>query len=424
MSEFNKPEKPVHTLVLDAGPLIRNAPPVSTLLAQSHSLVTTPTVISEIRDPSARARIETLYIPFLTQRSPKPESLRFVSEFARKTGDRAVLSRTDLEIIALAYEVECERNGGDWRLRRDPAQKGINGIPPTTRTGEKRDGDKTSEGTSNEEATRGEEGSVQEISKNIASTTIEDNGNEANVQQDTAETTETGTTEIDNQDEDTAQEDESDQDDGGWITPSNLKKRQAKDEGSASPITETKTMQAATITTDFAMQNVLLRMNLNILSDNTLQRIRHLKSYILRCHGCFSTTKDMSKQFCPRCGQPTLTRVSCTTSASGEFKLHLKKNKQFNNRGERYSIPKPTSGSANGKWKGGGGQSGWGTGLILAEDQKEYVRAVTDEGRRQKKERDLMDADYLPNILTGERHKSGGRIKVGAGRNVNSRRRR
>jgi RNA-binding protein NOB1 len=59
--------------------------------------------------------------------------------------------------------------------------------------------------------------------------------------------------------------------------------------------------------------------------------------------------------------------------------------------------------------------------LILAEDQKEYVRAVADESRSRQKERDLMDEDYLPGILTGERTKSGRRIKAGAGRNVNSR---
>lgn len=51
------------------------------------------------------------------------------------------------------------------------------------------------------------------------------------------------------------------------------------------------------------------------------------------------------------------------------------------------------------------------------------MRAVTDEKRQQRRERDLMDEDYLPGILTGERHRSGGRVKVGAGRNVNSRRR-
>jgi RNA-binding protein NOB1 len=61
--------------------------------------------------------------------------------------------------------------------------------------------------------------------------------------------------------------------------------------------------------------------------------------------------------------------------------------------------------------------------LILTEDQKEYARAVSDEQRRTRKERGLMDEDYLPSIFTGERHKTGNRITVGAGRNVNSKKR-
>ena len=170
-------------------------------------------------------------------------------------------------------------------------------------------------------------------------------------------------------------------------------------------------------------QNVLLQMNLNLLSTATLQRIRHLKSFIKRCHACFFTTKDMTKQFCPRCGNDTLTRVSCTTEANGQFKMHLKKNMQWNNRGNRYSVPKPVAGNASGRWKGGGGKGGWGTELVLSEDQKEYVRAMSEENRRARKERDLMDEDYLPGILSGERNRQGGRIRVGAGRNVNSRKR-
>ncbi|KAL1957042.1 hypothetical protein VTO42DRAFT_6419 [Malbranchea cinnamomea] len=433
-----EPIKPVHTIVLDSGPLIKNVPPISTLLAQSHALVTTPSVISEIRDPDARDRIETLYLPFLTQRSPKPSSLSFVAEFARKTGDRAVLSKTDLEVIALAYDIECERNGGDWRLRRVPGQKKINGVPPTAKADEEQKKESTEEGQGQEkrneetidQAAESVEKVVEEVTADLLATTLcdekekfdektsteaeEDPSESVNNEQGEGETS-TGEEEID----------ESDSDADGWITPSNIKKRQAKDAALAGVSPEPQTMQVATITTDFAMQNVLLQMNLNLLSTSTLQRIRQLKSYILRCHGCFTTTKDMTKQFCPRCGQPTLTRVSCSTSANGQFRLHLKKNMQWNNRGNRYSLPKPASGTASGKWKGqGGGKGGWGKDLILAEDQKEYIRALADEKRRAKKERDLMDEDYLPAILTGERTRTGGRIRVGAGRNVNSRRRR
>lgn len=178
-------------------------------------------------------------------------------------------------------------------------------------------------------------------------------------------------------------------------------------------------MEVAVLTTDFAMQNVILQINLNLLSSSLL-RIKNVRSVVLRCQACFLVCKEMGKQFCPRCGKPSLTRVSCSTTASGEFKLHLKKNFQYNSRGDRFSIPKAVHGSSNGRIKGGG-KGGWGNELILAEDQKEYERAITTEKRT--KERNLMDEDYLPGILTGERNKSGGRIKVGAGRNVNSKKR-
>jgi RNA-binding protein NOB1 len=167
------------------------------------------------------------------------------------------------------------------------------------------------------------------------------------------------------------------------------------------------------------MQNVLLQMNLNLLSPS-LQRVKHIKSFILRCHACFNVVRDLSKQFCPRCGGATLTRVTCTTDQNGEFILHLKKNMQWNKRGDKYSIPKPVHSAANYRVKGGG-KGGWGNELILAEDQKEYVRAITQEKRL--KHRDLMDEDYLPSILSGDRSKSGGKPKVGAGRTVNSRKR-
>ncbi|KAK1007320.1 20S-pre-rRNA D-site endonuclease nob1, partial [Friedmanniomyces endolithicus] len=122
--------KPVHTLVLDTGAIIKNEPPISSLIAQSESLVTVPAIISEIRDAATRSRVETTLLPFLTIRSPAPASIKVITDFARKTGDLAVLSKPDIQIIALTYEVECERNSGDWRLRRVPGQKRLNGAPP------------------------------------------------------------------------------------------------------------------------------------------------------------------------------------------------------------------------------------------------------------------------------------------------------
>ncbi|CAD6451697.1 d124b2db-d2d0-4fe0-809c-cd764d3ad0b8 [Sclerotinia trifoliorum] len=448
--------KPIHILVIDAGPIIKNDPSVSTLLGQAENLYTIPLVIDEIKDAVTRARFETTLLPFLILRAPRSASIKVVTEFARKTGDLEVLSRQDIHLMALAYELECERNHGDWRLRSVPGQKRLNGAPPASLTGEKpADTTEAQEASTDAAAqpkieTRGAWGTLipqateesvietQPIEEALEATHIStiketesiDKPAEAAVTEEQTEeptsTTEPEKTpetadESTNIEEVPASESDAEDDGEGWITPSNLKKHQQKDNnGTFEPQEEQKTIQVATITSDYAMQNVMLRMNLNLLSPS-LQRIRQLKTWVLRCHACFGITRDMTKQFCGRCGKPTLLRTSCSTDKDGNVKVHLKKNMQWNNRGNVYSVPKPVAGTANGKNIKGGGKGGWGNDLILAEDQKEYVREMATS--RRKKDKDLMDEDYLPSILTGDRGRAGGRPKVGAGKNVNSKKR-
>ena len=124
-------EKSIRNIVLDTGGIIKNDPSLSSLLAKADTLTTTPSVISEIKDRTTRTRVETQLLPFLALKVPKSESVRFVREFSRKTGDLAVLSSIDVELLALAYELECELNHGDWRLRKFPGQKRTNGPSPS-----------------------------------------------------------------------------------------------------------------------------------------------------------------------------------------------------------------------------------------------------------------------------------------------------
>ena len=425
--------KPIHSLILDAGPLIKNDPPVSTLLARAYELYTTPDVVgAEIRDAATRARVETTLLPFLTVREPRPASVRVVREFARRTGDLGVLSRPDVALLALAYELECERNGGDWRLRSTPGQQSLNGKPPAKEEKQKSPEEPQPEITppQKQDEVSGQLDSLtlKEQTPSTQDTTPEEQTNTTSNTEDTGESPQP-----DNEPQEEAvvqaQVQEED-DDEGWITPSNLKKHQEKDGFASSSQQQPaqRFLQVALLTSDFAMQNVLLRMNLNLVSPS-LARITRVKTWALRCHGCFLVTRrdaDAGRQFCPRCGQPTLTRVSVSADqATGAFTVHLKKNFQWNNRGNVYSVPKPVHGSASGKNPGGGGKNGWGRDLVLAEDQKEYVRKKDEQRKLDKAGRDLMDGDFLPSILGGDRKGGGpGRIKVGAGRNVNSRKRR
>ncbi|CAK3839764.1 20S-pre-rRNA D-site endonuclease nob1 [Lecanosticta acicola] len=409
-------DKPIHTIVLDTGAIIKNEPSVSTLLAKAESLFTVPAILSEIKDAATRSRVETTLKPFLHIRTPSPNSIKFVTDFARKTGDLAVLSKPDIQIIALTYELECERNGGDWRLRNVPGQKELNGRAPPTGSSETEPEQDASANPAGGEPRMDGSGPVKDGSANVETESV----SELNAKRASTALDERATGKAEPDQDSTESPDDSDSDSEGWITPANLNQKQAEDAGDSTPqAQEQGKMEVAVLTTDFAMQNVIIQINLNLLSPS-MYRVKNVKSHVLRCHACFNVTKDMTKQFCPRCGQPSMLKVGCSTDEKGVFKLHLKKNFQVNTRGSRYSVPKPVHGSANGRIQGGG-KDGWGHELMLAEDQKEYQNAVRQEKRQ--KERGLMDEDYLPGILTGDRGKSEGRPRVGAGRNVNSRKR-
>lgn len=422
--------KPIHSLVLDTGPLIKNDPPASVLISKAEKLYTLPNIISEIRDATTRSRVETTLLPFVTIRSPRPESLKFIADFAKKTGDYGVLSKPDMEVLALGYELEIERNGGDWRLRNTPGQKSVNGRPPVKQSTEEEkeqpekveeaqqvDSEPSAEAADDQTESQPQPDTETKLDNDLQSLSLEASGSgEAQIEE--SNTSEAA------QPEEQPEEASEGSDDEGWITPSNLKKQQAKDSGAngTNDNAPPKTLQAAILTSDYAMQNVALRINLNLVTPS-MSRITYLKTWVLRCHGCFNVTKDMDKQFCPKCGQSTLTRTSCSTDQHGNFKIHLKQGFQWNTRGNVFSVPKPVHGSANGRLpKHVGGKNNWGKDLILTEDQREHTKAL-DEQRRQRK-KDLMDDDFLPGLLTGHRSGAGGKIKVGAGRNVNSRRKR
>lgn len=477
-------QKPIHSLVLDTGPLIKNVVSISTIINSAEELYTTPAIISEIRDEATRMRVQTTLMPFLKVRNPSPASYDAVIAFSKKTGDHAVLSRQDLGILALAYEIHCERNGGDWGLRSVP--KGPIKLRPeeeeearkqkeakdaakaakeqaALEDGQAVEEDEWSTVTKSKKSSKKSKGQNKKNNKPEQAQSemiLEQPATEAEPQQQSEEPvvqhvaqeqpaslpTEEKPAEVESTPESTQQatdsapatetlekdlssldiisaSDDEDDDDGEWITASNLPEHQVKDSGLQADVrTQGPTqMDVATMTIDFAMQNVLLQMNLKLITTN-MQRIKKLSSKVLRCHACFQIVKDMSKQFCPRCGGATLARVSCSTNAKGEFHIHLAKNYTYNKRGDKFSIPKPIAGTANTKWSGlGGGQGGWGRDLILAEDQKEYTRRLDKDKRERTK--DLMDQDYLPGILTGDRGRAGGRPKVGAGRNVNSKKR-
>jgi RNA-binding protein NOB1 len=92
-------------------------------------------------------------------------------------------------------------------------------------------------------------------------------------------------------------EDPSSEDDGQgeWITPTNvaLHKSRALDllpdaanSKSKKKQTVEKTVEVACMSADYAVQNVLMHMGLNLVGVEGT-RIKSVKSWVLRCHACF-----------------------------------------------------------------------------------------------------------------------------------------
>lgn len=236
------------------------------------------------QDEATRSRVHTTLLPFLTLRHPAPDSIRFITAFARRTGDLEVLSKPDIHLLALCYELELERNGGDWRLRKDPGQKGLNGKPPAkppvmtdnkivTEASLSPESTKASH-TSDEPAVDPQStGGAEPIESKLEQLDLQessslDSGDLVPPSQENDAPDAPGL--VEGSDDVVEEEDDDDNDDdgdGGWITPSNLKKHQAKEASSpqSSEDTEQK-MEAALLTTDFAMQNVALRVNLKYVS--------------------------------------------------------------------------------------------------------------------------------------------------------------
>lgn len=176
-----------------------------------------------------------------------------------------------------------ESNGGDWRLRRTPAQKGLNGKPSvndegaTATTGEE-DEQKPAVGasSSDHEVISGATVSVEEtsampdggdpmssrsVATEAAEADVETKLQELGLQQGEPESSQGDGVPVELVQD--GSNDDDDDNDEGWITPSNLKKHQAKDASVAAPSEAIQeTLQAALLTSDFAMQNVALRVNL------------------------------------------------------------------------------------------------------------------------------------------------------------------
>lgn len=227
-----------------------------------------------------------------------------VVAFAKKTGDIAVVSQTDLSVIALTYQYEVKENG-DKNIRTEPGQKKVSpsSVPKLTEEDtSKRDGgdeeDSKSEHESieaNEEEEEGERQAVEEITKSIDQVLLDDSSPSAvststSISPPIDDSAIPPTSPKSTPDEFTAN-DENDESEGGeWITPSNVSKHRSHDLGllptGSGTGKDAESISAACMTGDFAVQNVLLGMGLGLVGEGG-KRIGKVKSFVLRCHACF-----------------------------------------------------------------------------------------------------------------------------------------
>ena len=130
---------------------------------------------------------------------------------------------------------------------------------------------------------------------------------------------------------------------GEWITPDNLAEMQSKLGGC--DVCDTECVGVGCVTGDFAMQNVLMHLALDVVGVEGL-RLRAARTWMLRCFSCFAFVRDTNKVFCPQCGNSTLQKVAVETRADGSIEevSLVSRPRQFSQHHARVGLPPPRGG--------------------------------------------------------------------------------
>lgn len=183
---------------------------------------------------------------------------------------------------------------------------------------------------------------------------------------------------------DVTKEDLSEEDDGiGWINEENLEEHLARDGGVGS-MTDEDRQRVACVTTDFAMQNVMLQIGLKLLSVDGRRMIRQIRRFALRCHSCSAITRELQRRFCEKCGNATMHRIAFKVDKNGVARAFLNPKKKPILRGSKYPIPLPRGGRYN-------------KDLILCEDQIDPIKQQRLEKQREKLNVDVLDPSSFYN---------------------------
>ncbi len=196
-------------------------------------------------------------------------------------------------------------------------------------------------------------------------------------------------------------ENASDSDNEGWITSENVDTylAQSREDQDAQPEDD---LRVGCVTTDFAMQNILLQMGIKIISTDGRRVIRQIRRYVLRCHACTQIERDLERKFCGSCGNATLHRVAYKVNKKGVARVFINPKRKPNLRGTKYSIPMTRGGRHN-------------KDLILREDQVDIVKQRRLQKQRAKLNTDVLDPGTFYNA-GAKFNNANDRIVVGYGR--------
>ncbi|XP_071779261.1 RNA-binding protein NOB1 [Centroberyx gerrardi] len=388
----------VEHVVADAGAFLKKAP----LQEIGQNIYTLKDVVDEIRDKPTRRSLA--FLPYqLNFKEPYPEHIRLVTEFSKKTGDYPSLSATDIKVLALTYQLELEHVGAE-HLRKEPEVKvqiqSTQRHPeaPVNVAGFHFPSRKPVDGSSGRQTPAQSQTSIpaEEFNSfqfwrnplpsieadlldllNVDDITVSDSRSEVETLPETEEQRESEDQSGEESGEDEDEEEEGDDDDddgGGWITPGNINQVKMESGDWMAPAD----VRVGCLTTDFAMQNVLIQIGLHVLSVNGML-IKQARNHILRCHACFKTTTNMNKVFCSHCGNKTLKKIAVTVNEDGNIQMHLSKNpKVLNPKGLRYTLPTPQGGKH-------------GNNPHLVEDQRFPQQRLS---RKARQKTDVFDPSY------------------------------
>ena len=327
-------------------------------------------VLLEIRDKHSRERLANLPFQLLT-RAPSDAAIKTVAAVSRLSGNYWSLSKPDLLVLALAYMFEKEENG-DQFLGRSHLLSGSSSMYRAS---------VVAQGLQKQCATAppdAERDGIPSVAPGVGA--VEGGGVPGG---------------------------------GGWVTPDNFSATWNVDNFGHQHVglclgervdQRHQNEAVACVTGDFAMQNVLLQMHMNVvaISGRVIREIRH---FVLKCDACYRICTDLAKLFCPFCGSNALAKLSYSVGENGIPQYHYKKGRRVNIRGTKFSLPSPR-----------GGRQG---DLLLREDQlfmgKWRQKSLT---RRQKAS---VFGERVTESMGLSLARKGGDLRVGVGgRNPNS----